>query len=81
MRPPSGLKVGGGGWLGGVVVAHKILMSAPVLGTNWDLGLTGLGLGLWDLGLGTGLTIREGQGTFMRTFRENSIQGKIPAGQ
>ena len=33
-------------------VAHKILVSAPV---PLELGLTGLELGLWGLGFGTGL--------------------------
>ena len=35
-----------------VVVAYKILVSAPV---PLELILTGLGLGLWGLGFGTGL--------------------------
>ena len=30
-------------------------VSPSLLETDWDLGLTGLGLGLGDLGLGTGL--------------------------
>ena len=30
-------------------------VSPSPLGTDWDLGLTGLGLGLGDLGFGTGL--------------------------
>ena len=43
-----------GWWVGWV--AHKILVLTPrPLGTDWDLGLTGLGLGLGDLGFGTGL--------------------------
>ena len=40
------------GLWGGGVVAHKILVSAPV---PLELILTGLGLGLGDLGFGTGL--------------------------
>ena len=40
------------GWWGGGVVAHKILVSAPV---PLELILTGLGLGLGGLGFGTGL--------------------------
>ena len=48
--------VGWGGWVGwGGVVAHKILVSAPV---PLELILTGfdwVGLGLGGLGFGTGL--------------------------
>ena len=42
------------------MVWWQILGSAPfLLELIWDLGLTGLGLDLGDLGLGTGLDILE----------------------
>ena len=51
-RPFKSYRVDG---TAGYMVAHKILVSAPVpLELIW-LGLTGLGLGLGDLGFGTGL--------------------------
>ena len=46
-------------WGGGVVVAHKILLSAPVpigpLFFFWVSLVSEMGLGLWGLGLGLGL--------------------------
>ena len=36
-------------------MAQDFSVSPSPLGTEWDLGLTGLGLGLRDLGFGTGL--------------------------
>ena len=49
------------GWGGVVVVAHKILVSAPV---PLELILTGLGLGLGGLGFGTGL---DKNGQYIKT--------------
>ena len=44
--------MGGVGWVG-VGFAKDFSVSPSPLGTDWDQGLTELGLGLGDLGLGT----------------------------
>ena len=60
------------------MVAYKILVSARPLGTDWDLGLTGLGLGLsWVWGRAFQLASKKSN--HFRTKRRRGLLVLMPA--